>query len=410
MGGAAPGMDESGPAKAHWLTAQRLRVYPQILLAVFLVAVLAYLQASEGLRDPLGKPLGSYFSPFWAGAQLALSGEAEAIYDWRRLLAAQRTLIPETNDVFLWPQPPVFLLLLLPFGLLPYLPGLLAWLSVGYGGFFLALRRYLPAGAGTWALLAFPGAILCALNSQTGLLAAALLGTALIFLERRPVWAGAILGLLGFRPELLLLACLGLIAARQVVALLALLAVLAGTLLVSLLLFGAAPWLAYWNSLSWAAAVVAAGDLPWNKLVSLYGAVRLLGFGSAAGLVLQAAGAALAIAAVVWAWWRPAAYGLKVSVLVCAAFLVSPLMLYYDLVLLALPLLFLAQAGWRGGWGRGERELLVAAWWLPFAASPLAQVASLQVAPLFVLALLGLALRRLQRLEPDRLTPVRSGA
>ena len=71
--------DRPCPSAGHWLTAARLRAYPMILLAVFALAILGYLAASDGLEDPLGKPLGTYFSPFHAAARLALQGEAVSI-------------------------------------------------------------------------------------------------------------------------------------------------------------------------------------------------------------------------------------------------------------------------------------------------------------------------------------------
>ncbi len=385
----------------HWLTAERLRVYPQILLVVFGLATLGYVLASEGLQDPLGKPLGTYFSPFHAGARLALDGEAAAIYDPEHLLAAQQAAIPGTDDVFLWPLPPVFLLLLLPFGLLPYVPGLIAWLTFGFAGYALSLSRALTDRAGIWAVLAFPGAIVCALNSQTGLLAVALLVGALGQLERRPLSAGLLLGLAGFRPEIAVLGCLALAAGAQWRALAATLATLAGLLLICFAAFGAAPWLAYRDSAPWLAEVLAEGWLPWFKLVSVYGSARLLSLGAAPAVALQAVAAVLALAALVWAWRRPAAVALKGAVLACVALLVSPLTFYYDLVLLAPALLWLALEGRRHGWRPREREVLAAAWAFPLIASPLAQATALQLAPLITAVLLLSLLRRIGHQRPE---------
>lgn len=384
-------------ARGHWLTPARLRAYPLILLFVTLAAVLAYVLASEGLEDPLGKPLGTYFSPFRAGAELALQGEAAAVYDPQRLLEAQQAAIPGTDDVFLWPQPPVFLLLLLPFGLLPYVPGLVAWLALGFGAYALGLLRCLEGRAGTWAVLAFPGAVFCALNSQTGLLAAGLLTAGVAQLAARPLLAGLLLGLAGFRPELALLACIALAAGRCWRALTALLATLGGLVLLSLAGFGPQPWLTWWQSLPWVAEVLADGHLPWFKLVSLYGAARLPGLGLETAIALQALIATAALAALVWAWRKEGVPdGLKGAVLALAALLISPLTLAYDLVLLAPALLWLAQEGGRRVWLRGERELLAAAWVLPLLGLSLAQLTQLQVAPFLVAGLLVLALHRVR--------------
>jgi len=384
-------LEEQCPSAGHWLTAARLRAYPQILLAVFALAILGYLAASDGLEDPLGKPLGTYFSPFHAAARLALQGEAAEAYLPERLLAAQQETIPGTDDVFVFPQPPFFLLLVLPFGLLPYLPGLVAWLALGYGGYAASLLGRSEVRVGTWAVLGFPGAILCALNGQTGLLAAPLLAGAIGLLGRRPLCAGLLFGLCGFRPELVPVIGLALVAGGHWRTLAMAAASLAGQVAASVVAFGTAPWLAYRDSFPWLAQILAEGWLPWFKLVSVYGAGRLIGLGLEAAVMLQAASTLLALAALVWAWRRQVPLELKAAVLGCTALLVSPLTLYYDLVLLALPLVGLALDGQRRGWRPGERELLAVAWVLPLVAGSLGQSTALQVAPL-VTALLLLAL------------------
>lgn len=394
---APPILQEGKGATGHWLTPVRLRAYPLILLFVTLAAVLAYVLASEGLEDPLGKPLGTYFSPFRAGAELALQGEAAAVYQPQRLLQAQQAAIPGTDDVFLWPQPPIFLLLVLPLGLLPYLPGLIAWLALGFGSYALALLRGLEGRTGTWAVLAFPGAVFCALNSQTGLLATGLLTAGISQLTTRPLLAGLLLGLAGFRPELALLTCIALAAGRCWRALAAALGTLGCLVLLSLAGFGPQPWSAWWQSLPWVGEVLAEGHLPWFKLVSFYGAARLPGLGLEAAIVLQVLASAAALAALVWAWRRDGAPArLKGAVLALAALLISPLTLAYDLVLLAPALLWLAQDGAGRGWLRGERELLAAAWALPLLGLSLAQLTQLQLAPLLIAALMLLALHRVR--------------
>ncbi len=387
--------DGPSPSAGHWLTAARLRAYPMILLAVFALAILGYVAASDGLEDPLGKPLGTYFSPFHAAARLALQGEAGGAYRPEQLLAAQQGAIPGTDDVFVFPQPPVFLLMILPFGLLPYVPGLLAWLALGYGSYAASLLSRREARAATWAVVAFPGAIVCALNSQTGLLAVALLVGAMGLLERRPLCAGLLLGLCGFRPELFLASSLALAAGGHWRTLGMAAASLAGLVVVSFAAFGTAAWLAFRESLPWLGQVLAEGWLPWFKLISVYGAGRLAGLGLEAAVLLQAATTLLALAGLVWAWRRPAPLELKAAILGCSALLVSPLTLYYDLVVLAMPLLFLALEGQRHGWRTGERELLVAVWVMPLLVLPLGQVAGLQLAPFVNVVMLLALLRRI---------------
>ena len=77
-----------------------------------------------------------------------------------------------------------------------------------------------------------------------------------------------------------------------------------------------------------------------------------------------------------------------------ATFLVSPYVFDYDLAWLAFPIAWLASAGLRNGWLRGEREVLVAAWLLPMLMAPIATAMSVQVGPLVICSLLWITVRR----------------
>ena len=77
-----------------------------------------------------------------------------------------------------------------------------------------------------------------------------------------------------------------------------------------------------------------------------------------------------------------------------ATFLVSPYAFDYDLAWLAFPIAWLALAGLRNGWLRGEREVLVIAWLLPMLMVVIATALSLQVGPLVLGSLLWISVRR----------------
>jgi hypothetical protein len=83
----------------------------------------------------------------------------------------------------------------------------------------------------------------------------------------------------------------------------------------------------------------------------------------------------------------------KNAVLVLGGLLATPFLLDYDLVLLALPIAWLAveQGELTLPW---ERVALVTAFFLPLCARPLAEFAGIPATPLVAAALLGLSLRR----------------
>jgi alpha-1,2-mannosyltransferase len=75
----------------------------------------------------------------------------------------------------------------------------------------------------------------------------------------------------------------------------------------------------------------------------------LLGGGIASAYVVQIVVAAIVAATVLWIWRRNIQFELKGSALATGIPLVSPYILYYDLVVLALPIAWLALEGRRSG-------------------------------------------------------------
>jgi len=127
---------------------------------------------------------------------------------------------------------------------------------------------------------------------------------------------------------------------------------------------------------------------------TVFAMLRLLGVGVGPAYAVQAL-CAVAAAAGVFALWRgPAPPALRGAMLIVATMLATPYMFDYDMVVLALPIAFLAADGIARGWQQGERELLVAAWLAPLAAPVIAEATQLQLAPLVTLGLFAMILRR----------------
>jgi len=90
-------------------------------------------------------------------------------------------------------------------------------------------------------------------------------------------------------------------------------------------------------------------------------------------------------------------------------FLISPYIMVYDLAWLAFPIAWLALAGQRSGWLRGERQILVAAWLLPLLMASVATSLHLRLGPWVLGALLWTAIRRAKLLEESRKVPFWAG-
>src|SRR5436305_881501 len=92
-----------------------------------------------------GRPLGDDFVNYWSGAFLAWHDRAADVYNWPAYHAFQQSIVGDTVGAFHYSYPPVLLILTAPLAALPYLPGLAAWLAVGWFAFYCALRVALPA-------------------------------------------------------------------------------------------------------------------------------------------------------------------------------------------------------------------------------------------------------------------------
>lgn len=396
MGPLPPSASLDAPAApgAHWLSLQRVAVYPRIFATIYAIAAIAWVSMSANLVDYKGKPLGYDFITFWAGSLLVLSGEAAASFDFARIFAAERIAVPANSQTFLWHYPPTFHLVVLPLALLPYLAAYLAWIASTFAAFAWVVRRFAPRPEALWLLIAFPGTFINAFHGQNGFLIAALFGGALLLLRERPALAGLLFGLMSCKPQLGLLVPLALLFGRQWTAFAAAAATTFAFVVLSAVVIGADAWLAFWKNLPVVRLLLDSGDLPWAKIPSLYIALRMLGLSATPAYALHALLALGVAATVAEVWRRGRSPMLNGAVLVTGGLLVPPYLFDYDLALLAIPIAILAWDGVERGWLRHEREVLAAAWLMPLAAPGIAEWLGAPVAILCLVALFAVAVRR----------------
>ena len=279
--------------RADWLTRERVRGYA-LLLALASLALLAnsYLKAMG--------PAGTDFLAFWGAGQLTAEGAPAAAYD----LAAQERVQTGTGSEgwFAFVNPPPFLFIAAPFGMLPFALAWIAWVAVTWGLWAWASIRAFPR---LWPLvIAYPGALLAAGHAQTGLLTGAMLVLAAQHLARRPILSGAAIGALVIKPHLALLAPFWFAAAGRWRAFCA-----AG---VTALMLGAASWFVFGSetiagyTTSWrASGLLMEGINPdfLLRMTTFYSQGRLL-WGDGAGLAAGAVSGLLGIAVALGAWRR----------------------------------------------------------------------------------------------------------
>lgn len=358
----------------NWLTLGRLRAYAFMLLAGYAVAVALWIGLSHGLIDRKGKPIGTDFSSVYAAGTLARSGQADAAYDWGREHAVEQAIFADPKVPFYaWLYPPLFLTVAAALANLSYAAALALWMLVTLAAYLIVMHAIEPRPPSLLLALAFPAVFINLGNGQNGFFSAALLGGALLQLDSRPLFAGVLIGLMAYKPQFGVLIPLALVASgrwRTFFAAAATVPVAAGA---SLALFGAKTWTAFLASTILSRTIgLEAGGTGWQKIQSLFSAVRMWGGSVDAAYTAQGALALATAAALVWLWRSEAAYELKAAALVVASLLATPYVLDYDLMMLAVALAFFARHGLARGFGNYEITLLAFVWCVPIVTRPLA--------------------------------------
>ena len=245
------------------------------------------------------------------------------------------------------------------------------------------------------AALAFPAVFVNLGHGQNGLLTAALFGGALVALPTRPWLAGLLFGLMAYKPQFGLVIPIALLAGRQWRAIAAAALTVAALAGVTTLLFGADTWLAFAATTDISRKVLLEqGAVGFEKLQSIFAAVRLLGGGVTLAYAVQTTGTLIAACTAAWIWRSPLDHGQKAAVLVIATLLASPHVLDYDLVALGVAIAFMTMLGLTRGFRPYEITLLAFAWIVPLVSRSIAGVTGVPLGLIAMLALYAIAMRR----------------
>ncbi len=379
----------------QWLDAARARAYPRIVAGVVVLALLGLVLTANGAVDTRGEPLGTDFSNFWSASRLALMGEPAAVYDMARQYAVQKQEFGPQTGFYPFFYPPIYLLICWPLAALPYLTALAMWIGLTAFAYQAVVRRIGEGVVGLAPALAFPAVFVTVGHGQNALLTTAILGAAALSLDRRPIVAGVLLGLLAFKPHLAVVMPLALMASGRWRAFGAAAVTACALGLLSLGAFGLDAWKAFLAAAPAAKAVLDDKMMDVEKLQSVFGAVRLLGGGADLAYVAQAAVALPTIGILLFLARKKSLSGEAVGALVAtAAALTSPYFLDYDLALLAIPLAWATAQGVRTGFLPWEKSILVFAFALPAFSRVVAFALGVPLAPFAVALLFWVVARR----------------
>lgn len=387
-------------SKAEWINKRRLIAYPRIFVTMYAIAIVIVLAMSHNLIDPLGKNIGTDFMTVWSAGKMAQQGRAAEVYDYQKHYEVQRAALPWKDNqripYYGWFYPPLFLIVALALACLSYGVALALWMCLTLPAYLAAVRAILPERGTVMAALAFPGVFVNLGHGQNGFLTAALLGGGLVLLQKRPYLAGCLFGLLAYKPQFGVLMPLALLAGGYWRTILSAAVTVVVEIAVSYALFGAATWQAFFESAKQTQKVaLEQGAVGWERIQSLFAAVRMLGGSVELAYSLHILCAASAAAVVIWMWRRPAvAPELKSAALVTASLLATPYILDYDLVALALPIAWLTAMGLREGFRPWEKTILLLVWLLPLFSRLIAKAVHVPSATLIMGLLLLFIIRR----------------
>ncbi len=354
---------------------------------------IGYLLYSPFPYDPVGYLVGRDFVNTWVGGELALTRNPQTHFSVDAYNALLAEKLGGRYPLHIWSYPPHLLLLTWPLALMPYMMAYVLYCLVGLIGYLAVVTDGQRRADHLLLLTLAPAVTVNIWCGQNGFVTTALLVGGLIVLDRRPILAGALFGVLSIKPQVgvllpLMLALTG--RWRTIVA-----AVITIVMLMALtnLAFGPDVWTAYMNDAMPVQTKVFLRDYE-NFMVHMPTAfmnARVAGLSLSFAAGLQALLSLCSAIAVAWTFWRRRDIDLSNALLVTATFLVTPYAFNYDMVVFGWVIIKLMDRSDNNAWDYG---LMLAVWATPLLTVPLG-IAGL---PLSFLPMLGLGARLLWRM------------
>lgn len=202
--------------------AERMQFVSRVVLCIMLVGWLAWFFPFDDLLDQHGTPLGADFSMFYVAGQLAGDGAVDRLYDQAEHQRRLHQLFPALNEKFCLPYryPPLVALMAAPLAWLPYGLAYVAFLVASLGAWLATVAllgkqcRFLRAAhwqSVGWSLAGWPVALETLIGGQASMFAALISVATLTCLRtNHTIWAGALLALAAYKPNVLALFAIGL--------------------------------------------------------------------------------------------------------------------------------------------------------------------------------------------------------
>jgi hypothetical protein len=399
-----------------WLTGERIWLVAIAVLFASTAGFLYLVVTAHGAIDLQGRPLGTDFSNVYAAGTYVYDGNAVAAFDPPQQFAREQAIFGAATQFYGWHYPPFFLFVAAALAWMPYGLALAVWQTLTFGLYLLAIGAIVKAasperggklfGMPGWFLLAlaFPAVLINVGHGQNGFLTAALLGGALVMLDRRPLLAGILFGLLIYKPQYGIMLPIVLAVSGRWRCFAAAAATVMLVAAATTLTFGVAVWHAFFVSTEFTRSVVLEqGNTGWYKIQSVFAWARMWGASIPLAYAMQGVTILALAAALAWLWRGTASFPLKAAALCLATILATPYSFDYDMMVLAPAIAFLAADGFARGFAPWGKSALAMLWLVPLVARSVAQ---LSLIPLGVPAMLIVFVMILRRAELDLTLPM----
>ncbi len=377
-----------------WLHRDRVQGYAIMLVVLELGLLLFFALGTHGLIVPMETVQTTDFASFYAAGKLAAVGTPELAYDQVAHLAAERAATYANIDYLYFYYPPVFLLICVVLAQLSYLPAF-------YVFQFATLVPYMLVGHATlrekgwlgWLLvLASPAAYWTFGLGQNSFLTAALFGGGLLLVDRRPVLAGILFGLVCYKPHFGLLVPIALAAGGHWRAFAGATASVLLVVALSMGLFGWETWHTYVLLAAGAQGSYEDGVIDLAAFVTPFGGARLMGIPTGISYAIQGAAMVAAGTAVAVVWRRGLSLPIRAATLASATLVAVQVALLYDMMLSAIAIFWLVRAARESGYLPWEKTFLALIFITPMLSRPVGQMIFVPMGPLAAIGLLVLAL------------------
>ncbi|WP_157405631.1 glycosyltransferase family 87 protein [Asticcacaulis benevestitus] len=390
---------------ADWLNARSARLYALIAFVLIgILPIVTRLVTGDGLIDRFGVPFGGDYISFYTASKLALAGHAADA--WRPELhkAAQDTVFDrQLNGYWAFFYPPAYLLVCLPLALLTYgwsvVVAMATTTLAAVKLLHLWMKRMMPDITGVWLpLMAFPGLWMNIACGQNAALTAAIMTGGCLLLQRAPVLSGLVFGLLVIKPQLAIAIPFVLAADGRWKTFFAAAFSAAALSLAAFFVVGQEGYMAFFADSHLARETLDKGLVETSAMQSAFAGLKLIGLPNG---VAYAGHALIALTGLTWSVfiirrYRPDALSLG-ALLVSVTLLLSPFLVNYDLMLLALPLAWLIVQGAHQRFRPWEKMVCVGLYLLPALARGLTDMTHIPVGALMVGAMFMLVQSRITK-------------